>query len=301
MQRFADRSHQSHEAHYRQFATGGENARHARAWLDWGTVDAWRHLRMYQTLDPLLQAEPESRWVTVGDGRFGNDAHYLLSKGISALATDISDLLLREAAALGHIREFRRENAEALSFSDREFDFVLCKESLHHFPRPMLGLYEMVRVARRGVILIEPNDRFLHEHFVKAFFRNLIEFGKRVLGRQDERHGFEVSGNYAYNITPREVEKTALGMNLPAVAFKGFNDLFFPDLDQECVVDQGPRKRALDRGLQRANFLRRLGILEYGMFTSIIFTCPPTLDCLKALAAAGFEIRSLPENPYLSR
>lgn len=52
----------------------------------------------------------------------------------------------------------RVENAEKLSSPNETLDFVLCKESYHHFTRPMLALYEMLRVATKAVVLIEPNE-----------------------------------------------------------------------------------------------------------------------------------------------
>ena len=47
-------------------------------------------------------------------------------------------------------------NGEALPYASRSFDFVLCKEALHHLARPVQGLYEMLRVCRRRAVLIEP-------------------------------------------------------------------------------------------------------------------------------------------------
>jgi SAM-dependent methyltransferase len=49
-------------------------------------------------------------------------------------------------------------NVESLPWPDAHFDLVLCKESLHHTARPVQGLYEMLRVCRRAVALIEPWD-----------------------------------------------------------------------------------------------------------------------------------------------
>ena len=47
--------------------------------------------------NPLLSDVWGASWLTVGDGRYGTDAHYIFSKGVrNVLATDISDYLLRE-------------------------------------------------------------------------------------------------------------------------------------------------------------------------------------------------------------
>jgi hypothetical protein len=48
------------------------------------------------------------------------------------------------------------QNAECLTYPPQSFDVVICKEGLHHLPRPILGLYEMLRVCRKAAIVIEP-------------------------------------------------------------------------------------------------------------------------------------------------
>ncbi|WP_158308790.1 methyltransferase domain-containing protein [Desulfocurvibacter africanus] len=75
------------------------------------------------------------------------------------------------------IPEYSVENAEKLSFANGSYDYLLCKEAFHHFPRPMIALYEMLRVARKGIVLIEPND--------------------------NGADGFEECGNYVYSLSRR--------------------------------------------------------------------------------------------------
>src|SRR3989338_3258560 len=148
------------------------------------SVDAWRHRRMLEFLRPLLEEFPGARWMTIGDGRFGSDAHFLFRNGATALATSISDATLAEAKARGFIREYRIENAEHLSASDAAHDFVLCKESYHHFPRPPVAFYEMLRVSGIAVALIEPFEgggRLLN---------GLKTLAKKIL-RQDDSVLFE--------------------------------------------------------------------------------------------------------------
>ncbi len=53
---------------------------------------------------------------------------------------------------------YQKENGEKLSLPDHSFDLVLVKEGLHHLSRPVLGLYEMLRVCRQAVIIMEPAD-----------------------------------------------------------------------------------------------------------------------------------------------
>ncbi|MDN5869244.1 MAG: class I SAM-dependent methyltransferase [Nitrococcus sp.] len=56
---------------------------------------------------------------------------------------------------------YEQHNSERLSIAARSFDLVICKEGLHHLARPVLGMYEMLRLTRDAVIIIEPFDTFL--------------------------------------------------------------------------------------------------------------------------------------------
>ena len=51
----------------------------------------------------------------------------------------------------------RQMDAEALDVPDNSYDIVLVQDGLHELRRPVLGLTEMLRVARRAVIVIEPH------------------------------------------------------------------------------------------------------------------------------------------------
>ena len=71
---FSQLSYLIQQANYRKI-------QNPELWTNLETVDAWRHQRMYRMLDPLMQIFPASKWVTIGDGRYGNDAHHLESLG----------------------------------------------------------------------------------------------------------------------------------------------------------------------------------------------------------------------------
>ena len=45
-----------------------------------------------------------------------------------------------------------------LPFTDASYDLVLVQDGLHHLKNPPLGLAEMLRVARRAIIVIEPHE-----------------------------------------------------------------------------------------------------------------------------------------------
>jgi ubiquinone/menaquinone biosynthesis C-methylase UbiE len=295
---FEDDSYARHAAEFRPYSAQGAMGAHARTWLDAGTVDAWRHQRMYRTLDPLIASFPASTWLTVGDGRYGKDARYLLDSGRAAVATDISEVLLREAAEAGFIEKWSVENAERLSFPDDSFDFALCKESYHHFPRPMVALYEMLRVAREGIVLIEPNDFYVPRGMLAVLAREAKNAVNWLLGKRHIRAEYEESGNYVFRISRRELEKVALGLNYRAVAFKPFNDAFLPGVEKERIEQPGPLYRKLRLLIGAKNLLCRLGVMDYGLMTAVIFKATPSRECIEMHRAAGFEFRLLDPNPY---
>jgi hypothetical protein len=53
---------------------------------------------------------------------------------------------------------YQKENAERISLPSASVDVVWCKSGLHHLARPVLGLYEMLRVCRKAVLVMEPYD-----------------------------------------------------------------------------------------------------------------------------------------------
>ena len=68
----------------------------------------------------------------------------------------------------------------------------------------------MLRVARSGVLLIEPSDHELSDTVVTTLSRLLKNIAKRMLGRTTDGHRFEELGNDVYGVSRREMEKVAL-------------------------------------------------------------------------------------------
>ncbi len=91
--------------HYHKAKTSGKK-----------TVSRWLQQIFFNCLEPLLQ-DREHSWLTVGDA-YGFDAQYILSKGSSALATDLNIDFLEVAKQEGVVKEYAAENAENLSFGN---------------------------------------------------------------------------------------------------------------------------------------------------------------------------------------
>lgn len=86
-------------------------------------------------------------------------------------------------------------DAEELPFEDDRFDVVFCGNLLHHLSDPTIAVREMKRVARRNVVLIEPNSvnplMFLFG-LAKKEERGTLKFTSRYLKELGERAGLEL-------------------------------------------------------------------------------------------------------------
>ncbi len=289
------------------------NPEKMETWKNFNTIDAWRHNRMYENIQPLIKNFPFSSWLTIGDGRYGTDANYLLRNNIvNVLATNISDLSLNQAKKDGFIQDYKIENAESLSFLDNSFEFVFCKEAYHHFPRPIIALYEMLRVASKAIIIIEPNDTNVKsidgpteviEHtnkwqIIKNFIKDILNIDRYVYTSYHDPI-YEVVGNYVYTTSKREFEKVALGINLPLVAFKGMNDYYEEGVEFEIANESSSLFKKIKTGIEKADKNCKNSFSNYGLLVSIIFKETPNIKTLEDLKNIGFEIKELPRNPYM--
>lgn len=120
--------------------------------------------KVQKTLDYLTSTlKPGERILEVGCGT-ANFADKLSEK-IFYTGADISDYALEDAErrlAEKNSRSFVKADADKLPFKDEEFDAVLSKFSLEHFPSPKEALSEMIRVLKPGghLIIIAPNLEF---------------------------------------------------------------------------------------------------------------------------------------------
>jgi ubiquinone/menaquinone biosynthesis C-methylase UbiE len=281
-------------------------------WKSFDTIDAWRHKRMYDSVLPLISADPLSKWLTIGDGRYGSDANYLIRNHVTnVLATSIADTLLKKSKEDGFIAEYKVENAERLSFEDNSFDFVFCKESYHHFPRPMIAFYEMLRVAGTALIIIEPNDvnlKLTKESKTvvkpKRKIQLMKDFIKDIFGLKRYEYNtynpnrFETVGNYIYSTSEREFEKAALGLNLPAVAFKGINDYYDEGVEFQTAMESSPLFTNIKTAIAAMDTDCEKNNKPYNILVSIIFKIIPSENIIHELSKAGFRVDLLPRNPY---
>lgn len=276
-----------------------DQKQHSETWLRNDTVDYWRHKRMRDEILPLLHHFPESKWLTVGDGRYGTDAHYLIEKGFHAHASDIQDDLLKIGHEKGFIQDFSRQNAEQLTFLDNEFDFTMCKEAYHHFPRPSIALYEMLRVSKKGAVLIEPLDNLFFDSVFRILVYKIKVFVKKLIGKKVNIHSFETSGNYVFSLSSRDLQKYALGMHFDFIAHKVIHDYYEKGVEFEIADTKSRLFNKIKKKIKKATLLYRLGLNNTGIIIGIILKKTPDMSVITNLELEGFVTEIMPKNPYL--
>jgi SAM-dependent methyltransferase len=229
--------------------------------------------------------------ITVCDGRFGLDAIRLRKMGaLDVLPTDICPHLLEKAKAEGLIDDFRIENAEQLSLSDDSFDFVYCREGFHHIPRAWIAFYEMMRVARRGVILYEPQaqDRTFY-----SFLRKLKR--KRNFMNAD----YEPCGNFVYRLSYDELLRVCFGLNLPYIAICQRNAAYVDGMEFTSAGEVNKIRFYYNLQLLARRVASVFGLINATRLGAIVFKINPTNEERDWLEQNGWNLIRLQRNPYI--
>lgn len=276
-----------HEEHWSGFMTDDHNRSLYDSWWTPGTVNYWRHTQLLSPVLDVLSGLTNHSWLTVGDGA-GMDAWRLLQAGFKeVLATDLDDTVLNQTKEMGHIKHVKVENAEALSFADNSFDFILCKEALHHMSRPYAAIYEFFRVARYGVVIIEPQDPW-------------IDYPCRTDATSPH---YEAVGNYVYQYSRRELEKIAYGLNIRGVATRQLVDIYLPGCEFAYCVEDDPIWAETCKQVEYANKAMELGAIKPNYVQGIFFknSVAPELFDLLARGHQDWQFVRTDTNPHLSK
>lgn len=275
-----------HVNHWENFFDDALHARLYPTWWDPTTANHWRHRRFMEPVLDILQTKHDT-WITIGDGS-GHDSWIMLNEGFhDVLSTDIGAGTLKRSMAEGHIQKYAQANAEDLKFADGQFDNVLCKEAFHHMRRPYLGIYEMLRVARRTVVMIEPQDQW-------------ADFPTRV-GKAGA--SYERVGNYVYSLSQREVQKISLGLNLPGYAYKNMQDVYVQgcefskaDMNDPVFNSMVNMTQALEQKCQQSqekwNYLLAIFFKDASLLNDTELT--------DRLRSNGWTVEKTNTNPHLS-
>lgn len=261
------------------------------------TVLYWRHTRSFDFLSPLFKQQ--NKWLTVGDC-FGSDSVFIASKNQLVLPTDLDDVGLKAAQEIGFIKDFATQNAEKMNLADNAYDYILCSEVYHHFPRPYMAMYEMIRVAKKAVILKDSQDPISRMPLL-LFVANIIDRLNPLNSWKlwKNRFSFEPVGNFVYKLSRREIEKFAMGLNLPAIAIYGYNNPYKAWMEHEKIAGFSMKFTMHKLKLWFQNTLTCLSILPHDFLGVIIFKETPDANTIKELKDFGYAYIQLPKNPYI--
>ncbi|MBP6533099.1 MAG: class I SAM-dependent methyltransferase [Bacteroidia bacterium] len=296
---FKEISYEKHSEFYKEQNVEALLKKH-KTFFEVKTVDLWRHTRQLELIKLYCGIYKNSEWLTVGDGGFGSSATYIEMHGGKVISTDLDTSLLKIAAENKLITSFQYANAENLPFEEAQFDFSFCKQSYHHFPRPIIAVYEMLRVSKKAVMLVEPAD-WLPSPFVLRTLQRLKRKLKQLAGLKNPHHeegSFEPVGNYIYTISEREIEKIAMGIALPCIAFKRFDDFYYKGVETEMIEKNGPLNKKIKKMLAINTLKRHLGLVTKNNIMCILFKYSPDTNERAMLKLNGFDVIDLPKNPY---
>lgn len=232
---FTSTSKELHKQYAQPFWAGAFDPEHP---------DTKRHYTMLASAEGLLDPLKPESLLSVGDN-LARDAGYFkrLFPDAWCIASDLHPDGIHTAALEGWVDAALSADVEALPFGNGEIDCVIAKEAFHHWPRPMLGVYEMLRVARKAILLIEPYDVM---HGIARPFPETHNFCD----------GYEEVGNYKYQISLREMLKVAWSLYYPAVAAVGFNDPYAPDRSvEEWLIEKAKLDAMGDAGERQFNLM----------------------------------------------
>lgn len=147
------------------------------------------------------------------------------------------------------------QDAEQLSFENGSFDWVVVNAGLHHCASPHRALCEMLRVARKGVLVVEARDSLLLRASVRLGLTADYEV-EPVLLSGGKLGGYRNTHipNYVYRWTEREFEKTVRSF-VPheQVQIRFLYGYALPL--QRMAMSRNPLKRAVVRLLDNMRFI----------------------------------------------
>lgn len=162
--------------------------------------------------------------VLLNDGGIQKDAKILIVaggsrdkekfQGLSFVNVTVSNLDERMDEAGFKPYQWSFQDAESLTYLDREFDYVVIHAGIHHCYSPHKAMLETYRVAKYGVLIFDARDNFITRLGTK------LGFGETHELQAVYDTGFVYGGvsnteipNFVYRWTENEVTKTIASNN----------------------------------------------------------------------------------------
>jgi demethylmenaquinone methyltransferase / 2-methoxy-6-polyprenyl-1,4-benzoquinol methylase len=185
--------------------------------LSGGTDAGWRH---QAALETLLGRDGSALDVACGSGKLTAELAKL-SRGGRVVGLDFSLEMLALARRAHPAIEFMEGDALKLPFPDSSFDAATIAFGLRNLADPVRGLQEMIRVARRAVVLefVRPPKGIAGGAY-RLYLKTLLPtIGGAISGdRSAYRYLSETVDSYR---TPGELRDMAMEAGWSSVRFRG--------------------------------------------------------------------------------
>jgi hypothetical protein len=159
---------------------------------------------------------------------------------------------------------WRLIDAEKVDAQDNSYDWVIIHAGLHHLAVPAMGICEMFRVARRGILCIESRDSLLMKMAVRLGITTEFELEPAFLT------GGKVGGyrngpipNYVYRWTEREFEKV-IKSYAPSHQHRFFYGYSYQVPVQRFAMARSPVRRLIGSALSVAIKVAEFAIPKQG-------------------------------------
>ncbi len=149
-------------------------------------------------------------------GGVGGEGTYLANRGFrDVTVSDFSDGALLTCRERDSRLRTRQMDAERLDARDGEYDLLLVQDGLHHLRQPTVGLTEMLRVARRAVVVIEPHAGLIARTFGRVWEEhdaavNYVFRWRRWM-LEDVTRSYLLKGNYTIDVLRLWDKNTVMG------------------------------------------------------------------------------------------
>jgi SAM-dependent methyltransferase len=182
----------------------------------------------------------------------------------SNLPTDMNRLFRGETAPeTKHVAL----DAEQIDLPSDSFDLVFASEVLHHCVSPHKALCEMLRVSRKYVIFMEPNDSFAMNALVKLNFSFPYEL-PAVIDHNYESGGLRDSQipNFIYRWNRHEVVKTVSSCIAERIFSVHTNPYWdFSVTKEDLELRKATRIGSITAIIGTTNFIRLLRLAQLTM------------------------------------
>jgi len=239
-----------------------------------------RHTFPFYACKEFWKSLPQSKILNLMDGKGGCEGHFFNSLGHKSCSADISIEALKAAKDIGFIDEYSKQDAEELSFENESFDYVVVKESLHHLPRPYMAIYEMLRVCKEGIYIVEPQD-------------NSYSIG-------DEP--YESCGNFKFAFSIKELIKSFIALGYTNICYRNLFEIEFIINENGGYVGGEEFKKTEPHIRNLIKQFHDRHSTNIGQFVCVFcFKNKPPQEHINKLKSAGWTFPLIKGNPHLQK